>query len=80
LAPNIAANKPKSELPGLYGAINRGDTQNTLKKAVYKIKANAEEVEEANDLKPRVAITSGQRMSLGKGLHDPFQIALCHVL
>jgi hypothetical protein len=25
-------NKPKSELPGLCGAINRGDTQNTLKK------------------------------------------------
>jgi hypothetical protein len=25
------ASKPKSELPGLYGAINHGDTQNTLK-------------------------------------------------
>jgi hypothetical protein len=28
---------------GLYGAINRGDMQNTLTKALYKIRANAEE-------------------------------------
>jgi hypothetical protein len=39
------ANKPKSVLPGQDGA-NRGDTQNTLKKARHKIRANAEEEEE----------------------------------
>jgi hypothetical protein len=41
-------NKAKPELPGLYGAINRGDTQNTLKKGpmICKTTANAEEEEE----------------------------------
>jgi hypothetical protein len=38
------ANKLKSELPGLYGTINRGGT---LKKAIYKIRANAKEEEES---------------------------------
>jgi hypothetical protein len=48
LAPNIAARK-QAEVgfaeSNVFGAINRGDTQNTLKKARYKIRANAEEEE-----------------------------------
>jgi hypothetical protein len=35
---------PKLELPGLYGTINRGDTQNTLKKNLYKIQMRANDI------------------------------------
>jgi hypothetical protein len=59
-----------SSLPGQYSAINRGDTQDTLTKALYTVRANAEEEEEvfyiASDKRTIVVNTSRQRKKNNK--------------